>query len=266
MSGAGTAVCGVAIAGGVVNFNSRLVVVAIHMEAHAITAVLHRPGFHLHPLGHQIVAAENGGHPVQHMVAGLLYVIGHQVLKGQHTLGVQVAGAGDQIAGVGILRRQLVADQMTAVIQVLAVHRVIFHRVPAAGPHLADLASLFRGHSLLAQAGKGHPTAPQTVQRRIGLIGRSALFVLGTKARLVVVQHHVGLSAKGRYIRRGLLFLSSGLGFCGAGGLLCRGAGRGLYRGLRHRRRSLPCRGARLAAAQLTQGEDRREHRRLYHP
>ena len=120
MSGAGTAVCGVAVAGSVVDFNSRLVVVAIHMEAHAVAPVLHGPGLHLHPLGHQIVAAENGGHPVQHMVAGLLYVIGHQVLKGQHTLGVQVAGAGDQIAGVGILRRQLVADQMTAVIQVLA--------------------------------------------------------------------------------------------------------------------------------------------------
>ena len=100
MSGAGTAVCGVAVAGSVVDFNSRLVVVAIHMEAHAVAPVLHGPGLHLHPLGHQIVAAENGGHPVQHMVAGLLYVIGHQVLKGQHTLGVQVAGAGDQIAGM----------------------------------------------------------------------------------------------------------------------------------------------------------------------
>ena len=44
MSGAGTAVCGVAVAGGVVNFNSRLVVVAIHMEAHAVAPVLHGPG------------------------------------------------------------------------------------------------------------------------------------------------------------------------------------------------------------------------------
>ena len=82
MSGTCTAVCGVAVAGGVVNFNSRLVVVAIHMEAHAVAPVLHGPGLHLHPLGHQIVAAENGGHPVQHMVAGLLYVSATRFSKG----------------------------------------------------------------------------------------------------------------------------------------------------------------------------------------
>ena len=97
------------------------------------------------------------------MVAGVLYVIGHLIFKGEHSLGVHKPGACDEVFLVGVLPGQLVANQVAAVIEVLAVHPAILCRVPAAGFHLADLPPGLGGHDLLADVGVSHPAAAQVV-------------------------------------------------------------------------------------------------------
>ena len=94
------------------------------------------------------------------MVAGLLDVIRHHVFKGEHPLHVEIAGAGDEVLLIGILTAELIADEMAAVVQVLAIHDVIFHRLPAAGLDLADAVPFLRGHQVLSDAGIGRPQRP----------------------------------------------------------------------------------------------------------
>ena len=82
------------------------------------------------------------------MVAGALHIIRDLLLKRQHALGVHIPGAGDQVSRIGILRRQLISDQMTAVVQILPIHMVITDRMPAARLDHADAASLLRRHQI----------------------------------------------------------------------------------------------------------------------
>ena len=104
-----------AVSGGVVDDHPRLDVVAEHIKADALALVLHGFGLHENPLGHQIIPFKNGGDPVEHMVTGLLHVVGHHVFKGEHPRDVQVPGAGNQVLLVGVFRRQLIADEVAAV-------------------------------------------------------------------------------------------------------------------------------------------------------
>ena len=89
------------------------------------------------------------------MVSGLLDVIRHHVFKGEHPLHVEIAGAGDEVLLIGILTAELIADEMAAVVQVLAVHDVIFHRLPAAGLDLADAVPFLHGHQVQTDVGIG---------------------------------------------------------------------------------------------------------------
>ena len=89
------------------------------------------------------------------MVAGFLDVVRHQVLERQHPLHIQVAGAGDQVLLVGIFPGQLITNKMTAVVEVLAVHKVVLDSLPAGGFYLADAAPLLSGHEICAHIGIG---------------------------------------------------------------------------------------------------------------
>lgn len=126
------------------------------------------------------------------MVSRRLYIVGHLVLKGQHPLGVHVASAGDEILLVGVFACQLKADEMTAVVEILAVHAVILCRVPARGLDLADGLPLLRGHQLHADVGIGHPAPAQGVQVGIRLKGVRAGQVTGVKLRRIAVELRPG--------------------------------------------------------------------------
>ena len=146
----------------------------------------------MNPPGQQVGPVVDRGHPVEDVVAGFLYIVSHLILKGEHSLGVQKAGAGDEVALVGVLPGQLVADEVAAVVEILPVHPVILHRVPAGGLHLADLSPGLGGHERGAEVGIGRPAAPQGIQRSIGLKGFGGVLLLG-KVRLVAVELHPGL-------------------------------------------------------------------------
>lgn len=126
------------------------------------------------------------------MVSRRLYIVCHLVLKGQHPLGVHVAGAGDEILLVGVFACQLKADEMTAVVEILAVYAVILRRVPACGLDLADGLPLLRGHQFNADVGIGHPAPAQGVQVRIRLKGVRAGQVTGVELRHIAVELRPG--------------------------------------------------------------------------
>ena len=199
----GSLALGPALPGGVVDGDAGLDVVDVHVEAHALPVVLHAEGLHQHAGGHQIVPLKDGGHPVEHVVVRLLYVVGHQVLKGQHAVHVHVPGAGDQVALVGVLAGELEADQVAAVIEVLPV---ILHVDPAAGLHRADALPVLGGHEIGPHAGVGHPAPAQRVQFAVGLKGVGGIVVL-CKVRNIVIDRHIGIAAvigqAGQVVRSG---------------------------------------------------------------
>ena len=199
-------------AGGVVDADARLDVVDIDVEADALPLVLHAPGLHQHSAGHQIVPLIERGDPVEDVVGGLLHIVGHQVLKGQHALHIHVAGPGDQVALVGVLAGELEPDEVAAVIKVLTA---VLHVDPAGGLHRADALPLPGRHQLLSHTGVGRAAAAQPVQRTVGLKGLGGIFLL-PKEGLVVIDDHIGLARIGGHLvqivadRRGGLPLAAG--------------------------------------------------------
>ena len=103
------------------------------------------------------------------MVSGFFHVIGCQIFKWQHSLYVQIAGSGNQVFDISILRRELVADQMTAVIEILSIHIVILRRMPARRLDFPDRAALLRRHRVLRNRSICHAAAPQAVQITVTL-------------------------------------------------------------------------------------------------
>ena len=66
--GGGLAPLGPALPRGVVDGDTGLDVIDVHVEADALPVVLHAEGLHQHAAGHQIVPLKDGGHPVEHVV------------------------------------------------------------------------------------------------------------------------------------------------------------------------------------------------------
>ena len=120
------------------------------------------------------------------MVSGFFHVIGCQIFKWQHSLYVQIAGSGNQVFDISILRRELVADQMTAVIEILSIHIVILRRMPARRLDFPDRAALLRRHQILADIRLCHAAPSQAVQIAVMLVRLGRLFLIG-KIRLISV-------------------------------------------------------------------------------
>lgn len=193
------------LAGGVVDLDPRLHVEAVDVEAHARAAVLDRPRFHLHAARHELVALEDGRHAVEHVVVGLLDVVGHLVLEGEHPLDVEVAGARDEVALVGVLAGELVSDEVAAVVEVRAVDEVVLGDLPARGLDLADGAALLGRHGLFAHEGGVGAAAAEVVEGCVVLEGLILCFLLVGERGLASVDLDVRLAFVGRELVGGKL-------------------------------------------------------------
>ena len=157
-----------AFTGSVVDGDSGLDIVHIHVKAHALSAILNRERLHLNASGHQFAAFENGSYPIKNMVLRLLDVISHKIFEGEHPLYIHVPGTCDQIFLVGIFSRELEADQMASVVEVLPV---VLPVDPAGGSHIADALPLFGGHQIHADVCNSDTTPPQQIQGTVGFEG-----------------------------------------------------------------------------------------------
>ena len=210
---------GAAFARAVVDFDAGLVVVGVDAEMHVV--VLHGQRFHENTACDQLVALENGRYPVEHMVLGLLDVVGDHVFKGQHALHIQIACAGDKVFLVCVFARELIADQMTAVVEIVPVHVVVFGRLPARGLDLADAAAFFRGHEIRTDAGVGHAAAAERVQFTVSLKGDGRVVGLG-EIGVVAVDGDVGRAGELRQRVEGENVALGGHGLRRRGGRLRR--------------------------------------------
>ena len=123
------------------------------------------------------------------MVAGFLHIVSDHILKRQHTLDIKVSRAGDQVLLVCILGGKLPADQVTAVIQIFAVHAVILDRMPSGWLDLTDRTAFFSicGHQLLSDIGVCRAAPSEIIQIRIFLKRFGLLLVCVGEGRLVAV-------------------------------------------------------------------------------
>ena len=112
------------------------------------------------------------------MIASLFDVVGCHIFEWQHSINVQRSCAGDEVPFIGVFRRQLVSNKVTSVVQVFAIHKIIFDRVPSRWFYLTNGPALFGRHSLSADTGVRYSAAPKTVKLAVILErGRSQIFI-----------------------------------------------------------------------------------------
>ena len=189
--------CQTAFPGGVVDLHTGLDIIGIDIEADTLAVILHRPGLHSDTAGQRIIPLKNRDDTVEHVVAGFLNIVSHHVFKGQHALHIHIAGASDQIPLVGILTGELKANQMAAVIQIFAVHEIVFRGDPAGGAYHTDIFTLLRGHQVTANAGHGIGAAVQGIQIAVGFIAFGHI-ILQAEPGHIVLQHSKGFAGIGR--------------------------------------------------------------------
>ena len=105
------------------------------------------------------------------MIPGFSDVICRHVFEGLHALHVHITRPGDQIFLIGILPGELITDQMTAVVQVIAIDAVVFDCMPSGRSDLTDLTALLRRHEILPYTGFRDGTSSQRIKISVLLIG-----------------------------------------------------------------------------------------------
>ena len=101
----------------IVNLNSGLYIVAKNIKGNTFTVILHRQRLDLDAAADQLIAFKARRYAVHHMIARTADIRGHLILIRKHAFRIQIARACDEVFYLGVLPRQLPADQMTAVVQ-----------------------------------------------------------------------------------------------------------------------------------------------------
>ena len=135
------------------------------------------------------------------MVFRFFYIVRHQILKGQHTIDIQIAGACDQVFLIGILGGQLIADQVAAVVQIFSIYEIIFGHLPARWLHLADGAALFCRHQVRSNTGIRCTTAAKFIQVTV-IFKRFTGQIRLCKIRDIAVYNCIRFSRVGRNSRK----------------------------------------------------------------
>ena len=133
------------------------------------------------------------------MIVRLMDIIGYHIFKGEHPLRVHVPGSCNKVFLIGILAGKLEADQMTAVIDITALHAVILLVYPPRRLYLADALPVFCGHCLFAYAGLRLAASSHLIQFTVLFKRHCRKFVV-LKLRLVVIDLHIRLPAVLRHI------------------------------------------------------------------
>ena len=131
-------------------------------------------------------------------------VFSHHVLKWKHTLCVHITGSCDQILLVCVFPCELKTDQVTAVVNIPAVHNIILFILPSGGRNLADTLPFLRRHRLLADTGFRRAAASQFIQRAV-LFECCCRQLRLCKFRRIVVNHHIRFPTVLRHIRYGFI-------------------------------------------------------------
>ena len=182
-----------AFSGGVVDHNSGLNIIAVYIEAYAVSLVLNAVSLHLHAAGNKLVAVKDGGHSVENVIARFLDIVRNHIFEGQHPFYVYITCSGDEILLVVVLACELETDEVAAVIKIFSVDKGIGNIHPSGGLDVTDALSVFRGHKFLTYAGHSHAAASQFIQRTEIFKG-CCCFVFFGEGGAVAVYYAVGFT------------------------------------------------------------------------
>ena len=185
----------------IINPNARLHIVNKDVKTNALSIVLQRIGFHLHAVRQQIIPLKNRRYAVQHMVVCFSDVICDHIFKREHPLYIHIARSGYEIFLICIFRRKLIANQMTAVIKVFAVHNVILYGMPSGRLDFSDISALLCRHQICSDVCKSRLASSKRVQLSIRF-KRRLRPILFRKIRLVFMNDNIRLAAVFRYVRK----------------------------------------------------------------
>ena len=86
---------------------------------------------------------------------------------------------------------------MTAVIQVLAIHKIVLDRLPTGRLHLSDASPFLGRHGFDADAGHGIAAAVIAIQLRVEFVS-IGIQIIRSKPGFIVVDNNIGFSGKRR--------------------------------------------------------------------
>ncbi len=111
------------------------------------------------------------------MIFCLFYIICDHVFKRQHSVHIQIPGAGNQVFLIGIFSGELKTDQMTPVVQIFSVYIIVFCILPSGRLHLTDALTLFCRHEVHSDSGACSTASAQPVQFTVKFIGLSGQII-----------------------------------------------------------------------------------------
>ena len=154
----------------IIYHDTGLIIINVDTEADARAGVLDRLCFHKHAARDELSLFKNGSHAVEHVVFGIrLHICGDIVLKGEHTLVIEVSRSRDKILFIIVFARELEADKMRAVIEISARNYVVAHAMPARGMHVTYLLSILGRHYILTDVCHCNAASAERIKLREAL-------------------------------------------------------------------------------------------------
>ena len=187
-----------AVSGCIINLNPRLYIVHIHMKGKSFSFIFHRLCLHLHAGCNKIIPLINRCYTVTDMMFCLFYIICHHVFKWKHSIHIHISCPCNEILFIGIFRSELIADQMTPIIQILSIYIIILDRMPSGWFDLPYFSSFLIWHQLFSNHRFRHATSAFCIQFTVRLKHIFSKFCL-RKIRFVIMNRDIGLSRIFRY-------------------------------------------------------------------
>ena len=121
-------------------------------QQYSFSIILHRFSFHKHAGSQQIISFKNRCHPIHNVLICFFHIVRYHIFKRKHSFYVQISGSGNKIFFICIFSCKLITDQMTAVIQIFSIDKIIFHSMPAGRLYRTNISTLLRRHQILSHA------------------------------------------------------------------------------------------------------------------
>ena len=106
---------GLIAAGGVVDLNMRLQVVAIYVEAQRLAVVLDRLRLKAYATADKFLFVVHGRDAIEHMITRIVNIVENLFFKRQHARLVEIARTGEEILAVGVFAAERPGDKVAAV-------------------------------------------------------------------------------------------------------------------------------------------------------
>ena len=142
-------------AGLVVQGHSRLLVGDKGPEGYRLASIIHASSLHNDAPGQEFLVLKNRRHPVADLAPGIPDIGSHNIFQGQHSILVKGPSPSHEVEPVVIFPGELVGNEVAAVVEGLAIYKVILLLLPPCGVDLGNISPLFPGSRIWTNQGIG---------------------------------------------------------------------------------------------------------------